>query len=591
MPRTPKQAPTPPNSIVASAVTMNGKSAKIPRTRGALAWQEEAWYFYDAIGEARYAVNYIANSLSRVDLFVVDSEDKRVETGTPFEALEALTKGDPGQIMSGLGANLSCAGEGYLIGMEDEDVQGQDDWQVYSALEVTPPGNRKGQWTLNRGEASGPRRISPDSAIIIRIWRRHPRLWAAADSPMRAVLANLREIEALSKHVGATVDSRLAGAGILFVPAEMTFSTPGPQPPAGAQVDPTTDPFIASLTTAMMTAIRDRDSAEAVTPLVVKAPGEHLANIQHLTFTSPLDAVVKELRDDSVRRFALGIDLPPEVVLGQADSNHWSAWQIDENSIKVHIEPICELIADAITREYLWPALEGQRVPNFQSYRIAYDTSELRVRQDNSTSALALYDRLELSGEALRRETGFQPEDQPEDDEVKTMLLRKAAVQVLPPEAVLQANKELGVDLVPPPTPQQAANQRVQQQIGNARQTQIAPGPSVPQVPRLPVNPVAEQRPVPEQQAAAAMLAACEVTALRGIEKARARLNRKRSAIDPAAITAALSGVWDEVPRISELCGLDPAWLTERLNRYAHTVLADGGQHDTAALVQMLSDA
>ena len=587
MPRPPRRsepATPPPNSVIASAANMTGKASRIPRARGARPWQEEAWYFYDAVGELRFSVNYIANSLSRVSLFVVDEDDRKVETGQPAEALEAMTKGDPGQLMSLLGSNLTTAGEGYLIGEDDPDEG--DTWNVFSTQEVKPPATKKGMWEVDRGEIGGKRKLNPEDVWIIRIWRRHPRLWAEADSPVRAVLPNLREIESLSKHIGAGIDSRLAGAGILLLPSEMSFGTPGSDPNATPAVDPKADPFMAALTEAMTTAIGDRDSASAVVPIVVKAPGDSLAHVQHVTFSSPLDESALSLREEAIRRFALGIDLPPEVVLGQAASNHWTAWAIDEASIKVHIEPICELICDAVTREYLWAALGD--TDEAHRYRVAYDTSELRVRQDNSQSAIALYDRLELTGDALRRETGFGEEDKPEDSEVADILLRKAAVQSsLSPETVLEAFAQLGVDLTPEPTSEQRRNTAVQQQIG-ARERPVAP---LPLPPRQPVNPVAEQRPVPTQEAASAMLAACEVTALRGIEKARARLNRKRHGIDAAAVTTALAGVWDGVPRVAELCGVDPAWLTARLDRYARAVITEGVEHKPEVLTRLLSDA
>lgn len=582
MPRTPRRTepvPDPPNSIVASAATLTGERSRIPRHRGAQKWQQEAWIFYDTCGELRFAINYIANSLSRVSLYVGDSEnkDEKVEEGLPAQALDALTHGDPGQLLALIGANVSLVGEGYLIGEPDPDQPGKDLWNVFSTQEVTPPATKKGAWTIDQGAADGKRKISPDDAMIIRLWRRHPRLWAEADSAVRAVLPVLRELEGLTKHVGATIDSRLAGAGVLLLPSEMSFGTPGNNPAANPAIDPKADPFIAALTAAMMASIADRDTAEAVVPIVVKAPGETLAHVKHLTFSTPLDGVAKELREEAIRRFALGIDLPPEVVLGQAESNHWSAWQIDEASIKVHIEPLCELICDGITREYLWPALQGQGVTDYQRYHLMYDTAELRVRADKSTSALALYDRLELNGEGLRRETGFDETDKPNPAETKDMLLRKAATGSLGPDAVLQANAELGADLTTPPTPDEAANTRVQQQISQARRPpQIAPAPT-------------EQRPIPE--AASAMLAACEVTALRAIEKARARFGRKRGTIDAAAVDAALVDAWEGVPRVAALCGIDAGWLQTRLDTYVRSVLTEGVEHQPDVLVRVLADA
>jgi hypothetical protein len=40
------------------------------------------------------------------------------------------------------------------------------------------------------------------------------------------------------------------------------------------------------------------------------------------------------LRREAVERLAIGLDMPPEVLLGLGDSNHWSAWQVDEQTWK-----------------------------------------------------------------------------------------------------------------------------------------------------------------------------------------------------------------------------------------------------------------
>ena len=44
-----------------------------------------------------------------------------------------------------------------------------------------------------------------------------------------------------------------------------------------------------------------------------------------------------------------------------ADTNHWSAWQFDEATIKYHVESKLELFCAALTTQMLWPALDGRR--------------------------------------------------------------------------------------------------------------------------------------------------------------------------------------------------------------------------------------
>jgi hypothetical protein len=57
--------------------------------------------------------------------------------------------------------------------------------------------------------------------------------------------------------------------------------------------------------------------------------------------------------------------------------------------------------------------------------------SELALRPDRSDDAFQLYDRLEINGAALRRETGFDEADKPNDDELKEQGL-KIIIKTLP---------------------------------------------------------------------------------------------------------------------------------------------------------------
>jgi hypothetical protein len=57
--------------------------------------------------------------------------------------------------------------------------------------------------------------------------------------------------------------------------------------------------------------------------------------------------------------------------------------------------------------------------------------SELTLRPDRSDDAVQLYDRLEINGAALRRETGFGESDKPTAEELKEQGL-KAIIKTLP---------------------------------------------------------------------------------------------------------------------------------------------------------------
>jgi hypothetical protein len=100
-----------------------------------------------------------------------------------------------------------------------------------------------------------------------------------------------------------------------------------------------------------------------------------------MNFWSELDAEAKDLRGEAIQRFALGMDLPMERILGMSANRHrrrtstgddWGAWQIDEDTIKMHIELMLEVIAQAHRR--LHPARPRRR----STATVRYDTSSLR---------------------------------------------------------------------------------------------------------------------------------------------------------------------------------------------------------------------
>src|SRR3546814_9449478 len=88
---------------------------------------------------------------------------------------------------------------------------------------------------------------------------------------------------------------------------------------------------------AMHPPFRDRASAAAVVPLTVPIPddgtGRSAADYVHAqTFHTPFDEETRELREEAIRRLALGQDAPPELLLGVGNMNHWGAWLVQADT-------------------------------------------------------------------------------------------------------------------------------------------------------------------------------------------------------------------------------------------------------------------
>src|SRR3546814_7696452 len=113
-------------------------------------------------------------------------------------------------------------------------------------------------------------------------------------------------------------------------------------------------------------------SAAAVVPLTVPIPdngtGRAAADYVHFqTFSTPFDEETRELREEAIRRLALGQDAPPEVLLGLGSMNHWGAWLVKEDTITTHVEPPLARFCDALTTQFLRPVLQIGRAPRLNS--------------------------------------------------------------------------------------------------------------------------------------------------------------------------------------------------------------------------------
>lgn len=436
-------------AVVASAQRMTLRSGNDKVPKNDKGWQRKCWYFYDVLPEYRFACSWVGNILSRA-LLVVHENGKVSTNEHATNAAQSLFGGAEGQteMLRELGTQFTVAGEAYLIGEDGGD--GPDDkWYVVAATEVT---NVTGVWKIGKKEISNP--------LVIRLWRPHPREHNQSDAPSRAALPVLGEIEGISKHINATINSRLAGAGMLLLPDNITFATTQSQAKDDegnpvSTLDGSVDSFLLELMQTMMIAIENREDPAAIVPIFLQAAGEHLDKIRHLTFSTPFDKNSIELRKDAIRRLGLGMDMPPEILTGTGEVNHWGAWQIEEAAIKSHTEPLLHIITSSLTEGYLRPYLVDQGLSEEEARNFTFhaDTSKMRLRPNRSKEALELYDRGVLSETAAARENGFDPDDLMSKKERVEWLTRKVAAGSTTPDQVSEALIMLGVPVSMPVSP------------------------------------------------------------------------------------------------------------------------------------------
>ena len=170
------------------------------------------------------------------------------------------------------------------------------------------------------------------------------------------------------------------------------------------------------LSRTMKRSIDDPESSAAVTPIVVSAPKDTVDSFQHLTLDTDLTETALETREKAIRRLALSLDIPPEVLTGLGDSTHWNANLVDESALRQHIAPMMATICEAMTTAVLHPMLGDEDVSG-EEIVIGFDMSNLSQKQDKSDNAKAAYDKGAISEDAFRRELGFGDEDKPEQQD------------------------------------------------------------------------------------------------------------------------------------------------------------------------------
>lgn len=384
-------------------------------------WQEAALAFYSQVGELWFASQFYSRSFAKLELYAAQKNAKGAwERSTDQTALDAIDRiQDPGggrsQMLSAYGKLMFLAGEAYLLGSIGEYGE---QWEMLSPVELRLTDSGLQRRKMPADEPILIKAPDPDEApqvgdgVAYRLWRPHPSYSGMCDSPVRAVLELCEELLLSQRTARAHLRSRLAGNGILGIPDDLTFIVSEAVP----DEDPEEDPTLAIITEAMVTPIEQEDAASAVVPIVVRGQAEALKGIVHIKTHDPSDNLPDlELRKADIERIALGLDIPPEILLGLADANHWSAWQIDEQVWKAHLQPLAQHLVDELTSAYFRPALVALGVENPEDYSIAYNASAIINRPDRGKDAEDAFANAAISYDAYLEAKGFTDADKPDD--------------------------------------------------------------------------------------------------------------------------------------------------------------------------------
>ena len=411
-------------SASATQIDLTDDAERRQESRRPLDWQAKAWRYYDLLGEVRYGAWFSGNALSKLRPFgavqpdpteapvPVTAENSEVPEGEAAIVDRTVARlrnpeSGPGEIVGDIGVNWFISGEAYLVSRDDEEGER---WDAYSTdeVDVLDDDRVRLRSTAETGMTGGTTVPIDD---IARLWRRHPRFSDDADSPMRAVLDVCEELYLLSRVVRSQAASALS-AGMVWFPEGMDLTDidePGDNPPS----------LLDDIAKHLTTPVEDPGSAAAIVPYMGTAHPDDIAAITRITFDRAFDEVSLKLREELIRRLANGLDLPPEVLLGLADVNHWTAWQIDEQTFKAHIEPAANSIYAGLTDVFLRPLLEAEGVADPERFMLWYDAERLVTHPNRGEAADRGFDRGALSWESWRGANGFTDADAPEPAELE----------------------------------------------------------------------------------------------------------------------------------------------------------------------------
>lgn len=622
--RTPQVTPPPheaASSLVASAARVNleGQSWRTYRF-GNDEWQSEAWRLYDIVGELRFAANWVGSACSRVRIYVADvDKNGRVQqesTDPKVAAIADTVLGGPSSKAEALrlaGINLTVAGDFYIVGRGAKNDDDPDKWFIVSCSELRRWGGNIAYIYPDGSKEY----LDPNSDLVIRVWTPHPRRNIWADSPTRAALPMLWEIERLTRYVFAQIDSRLVSAGLLPIPQEISFPDDDSDEDGrltGAE----------GLTTKLLrtgsASLKGEGTAAGVVPTIMEVPLDALGKIQLVNFASELSRQALDLRQEAVRRFALAMDMAPEILLGTGDVSHWGAWHVSAENVKVHIEPIMTRICEALSMTYLTPALKAiKKDPD--RYTFSYDTAPLVVRPQRLQDTLNLQEKGIVSNEAVLIAGDYKLTDAPSDEEdlkrfTRELMLRDPNLfqiaklrevagytqAILPADTVVTPQSN-GAGPAPPPAPPTGIQETVPPPMPvNSTAANALAGPG--QNASTPVEARTASASVPSP---ITTFVVANAVALRALEVAGKRLldpttrgqypdtppHQLHTKIKVKGVVHAqtlLRGVWDHLSVLTDNLSMtvDTNALRNVLESYCTLTLASGAEHDANALGEAL---
>lgn len=383
---------------------------------------------YDAVPELRAAARITGQAMSQCRLVVArvtDGEPAPLDIGTPEapgpdadhpaqRLLERFAGGQGGQAawLDMLGVHLTITGESISVGAVDTTTPNASplaEWATYSPEQVKAQNKSIVVKTGDSMQDDIPVNEEETGVTAVRIWRPHPRYSWQADSAARAALGAMNEIILYDQHIESSAISRLISAGVFAVPDGMTL----PGLLAEEDTDEVeVDPFMRFLMQVMSTAIKDRHSAAARVPILIRGDKDDIAAMKHFDFSTPFDQTVMQLRDAAIKRVAVAVDMPAELLTGLGALQHWTGALVTQDWVNNYLQTLMQLACGSLTSGWLHKALKLQDAGgDYNDIIVWFDSSAVRVRENIGPETQWAWENGLIGDDTARRIFGFDDSD------------------------------------------------------------------------------------------------------------------------------------------------------------------------------------
>lgn len=325
------------------------------------AQQVRAWRFYgipwpentrkkrktadEPVGEVGYVVEWMAEQMSRMGWTItVDGEETWTVT------LPA-TKDKDGNEVAGERVTVVADDDGDSLRDGSKKVLDLIGWGPNTVRQIMVNMFVAGQfdYVAEAGKGADETKwrvisvVHPDrDEIIEKALHTVPGLWPhpanpdLPNAPLFRVLPVLEDMAWLSRLSRSQSASRIAMRGILGVADGMSFANGGNF----------WDELLKSITARM-------EDPTDVSPLVLRGAKELVASsagggmggLSWVIPEFPYDNKIDEKVTRLINRLAYGLPIPPEILLGLSNQSRATAFQVEENSYRAHVEPPANLLA------------------------------------------------------------------------------------------------------------------------------------------------------------------------------------------------------------------------------------------------------